>query len=177
MKIPRWILVISLFALLATGIFTGIRIYQKQARKSAFYQKIESLMQPASKLAAMTTQGVNFNDFNSQLASVHAEYDLLKTQWEKEEWPLGYGSFGSAVGDWDLALLFWKRDLKLPAYMHHLSAEPNLLAFYKSMDNEGRALVMKDDIEGLNLQIATSAFLGDGSNYFDESKKVVQRAP
>jgi hypothetical protein len=122
----------------------------------------------------MTSQGVNFNEFRFQLASVHGEYDLLKNQWEREKSPLGCGSFGLAIVDWDQALLFWKRDLNSPAWTNHISVDPALLAFYESNDPKGRALVTDSGQAALNLSLAARVFMADASDLCDKSKSSVE---
>jgi hypothetical protein len=198
MRTSRSIIIGGSALVIAIALYCGADRYQKhaqhQATRDALHQKIDSLLQQASKLAAMTTQGVNFNDFNSQLASVHAEYDLLSNRWEQENWPRGQESMCSALTKWDLALGFWKRDRRLSESSYHLSTDPELLSFYINADPKLRAVVTKpgelevaqvnthgtryersEDKQVVNLSLATRVFMGDAADSFVESKTAIEK--
>lgn len=156
-------------------IQTVNRRSQERAERSAFLQKIDSLVHQASKLAALTSQGVNNGEFNSQLAAVHAEYDLLKVKWREKDWPDGGSKFALAVGSWDTVLIFWNIDIKQRST--HFSNDPRLVEFYMSMDQKLRALDFDSDGGAtVNLKLAVRAFMSDASEYFDQAKDSIQRS-
>lgn len=164
---------------LAAGLLTGVSGMQRRnSERDDLHQKIDSLTHEASKLTAMTSQGVAFSEFRSQLASVHAGYDLLKEEWKVRAQPAGYGSFALAVSEWDLALIFWSRSVNRPRRndgSEWPSKDTALLALYESNDPKRRAIVADSGQAALSLSMAARSFLSDANEHFEQSKNSAKR--
>lgn len=77
------------------------------AISDTFKQQITQFLEDGTKLNAMAGEGVNYLDYQSQLASTKGTYDFVVALW-----PAGYASdakknFDKAVEGWGLALDMW----------------------------------------------------------------------
>jgi hypothetical protein len=87
----------------------SIRIYSNIRATNEFKAKLNNFIVEANKINSMTEQGVNYNEFRSQLIEVKSAYALIKN------WPSSYhnakDAFDKAIEGWNLTLDVWKVQL------------------------------------------------------------------
>jgi hypothetical protein len=79
-----------------------------------FRERLDHFIDDASRLSALTSQGVNNEKFGDQLATVRADFDLLD-----KAWPISYKlrakhEFELAMQGWQLTYTVWNRSLRRP---------------------------------------------------------------
>lgn len=79
-----------------------------------FLGRLDHFINDASRLSALTSQGVNNEKFGDQLATVRADFDLLAKAWPSSYKPRAKKEFDLAMQGWQLTYTVWNRSLRRP---------------------------------------------------------------
>jgi hypothetical protein len=79
-----------------------------------FQGRLDHFIDDASRLSALTSQGVNNEKFGDQLATVRADFDLLTKAWPSGYKPRAKQEFERALQGWQLTYTVWNRSLRRP---------------------------------------------------------------
>src|SRR2546421_11356878 len=79
-----------------------------------FHARLDHFIDDASRLLALTSQGVNNEKFGDQLATVRADFDLLTKTWPSGYKPGVMREFELAMQGWQLTYTVWNRSLRHP---------------------------------------------------------------
>jgi hypothetical protein len=167
MKIP--LLIIAGVLLVAA---VGYHLYEPKIQKEYSEQQkaaILSFLEKGSKLKTLTTQGVNFNTFNTELASVLANWDTLKnTNWPSSStFTREREIIEVALAGWSIAQWDWKakndgvhRYTNINDQYRNWNTEFNVYFFFNDSAYNKRLESERDDPDsvGLILSGADKAF-------------------
>ena len=92
------------------------------------------LVEEATKLKSMTTQGVNFVDYSAQLAEVNGIFELLKSLWGDDFELSTKENIVNAFQGWNLAHKLW--DLKIN-YKYAITEYDDTKIYYDQIINYG----------------------------------------
>lgn len=98
----------TLFLILLLGMFSSC------SPPREFQARLDHLINDASRLMALTSQGVNNEKFGDQLATVRADFDLLTNAWPSGYKPRARQEFELAMQGWQLTYTVWNRSLRRP---------------------------------------------------------------
>ncbi|HML22064.1 MAG TPA: hypothetical protein PKD09_10460 [Aggregatilinea sp.] len=145
-----------------------------------FDAQMTQLLEKGSLLGAMTSQGVNYINYERQLVEVKGTYDFISTIW-----PSGFAlgaqeQFDKAFEGWDLALELW--GLKLDDMDNPV--EPNINGYLRYTDYAGDELYIAvhpsnfivpeyRDKQYLPFDENIGILFSLGSEYFEAGQKTV----
>lgn len=136
---------------------------------AAFKEDFDAFYKEANKLAMMTEQGVNMNDFGNQLVEVKSSYAMLDGQWTSK-YINSKDYYDKAIEGWDLTLKFWKLRYAVNTDTASLSeideyyGMKNRIASYLKMSNDDvDMLYFTDEVVG-NLMTMSSGYFDQGES-------------
>ncbi len=102
-------------------------------------QQFTRIVEEGTKLNSMTEQGVNYGDFNDQLAEVRGAYDLAVAEWPAGFAPKAKLDLAQAFKGWELTSDLWA--LKIGKKDNPV--EPDINGYTRYVDYGGEALVIE----------------------------------
>lgn len=77
-----------------------------------FKADLDAFVANATRLEALTSQGVNRDRFGDQLATVRAQFDLLGREWPSDYKLMAKTQFSQAIHGWTLTYTVWNAEIE-----------------------------------------------------------------
>ncbi len=103
----------------------------------AFKDQVLQVIKEGTTLNAMTDQGVNYGDFQSQLAKTKGAYDLAESSWPAGFNPVAKRDLKKAFVGWRLALDLWNGKIN----ESDEPVEPDINGYVTLLAYEGTAAI------------------------------------
>lgn len=88
-----------------------------------FQRDLDRFISDATRLNALTEQGVNYSDFGSQLATVSSDFTIVDAEWQNKHKELARLQFQTAIEQWKLVYKIWHSQIEHDALFSHLKDE------------------------------------------------------
>lgn len=97
----------------ASGVGSSVEIASsKEKLPEKFRERLEALMDRATKLSASSKVGMNYVDFGAHLQELQGAFDLASVVWPTEELQKEKDDFQNLISSCSLAQALWKEKVK-----------------------------------------------------------------
>ncbi|MDQ6626067.1 MAG: hypothetical protein M3Y69_08010 [Verrucomicrobiota bacterium] len=127
----------------------------------------------AARLVALTSQGVSYNNFGDQLATVRADFDLLSMTWPPKYNPRAKAEFKAAMLGWELVHEVWTSNLERPGNDELTAAKyPELIEAVNAYAPEKVPLMPPEQTRGwkttsLSFQATIRVLMSEATRHFN----------
>lgn len=133
LSMPKFCFILCAFVLIVSCSRPGTKVPAK------FQRDLEQFIADATRLNALTEQGVNYSDFGNQLATVSAAFTIADAEWPSKHKGLARLQFRTALDQWKLVYRIW----------------------HAQIDHDARFVHSPDELTDPQLISAASAYLPD----------------